>query len=249
MISESIRVVLADDHSVVRAGLRAVLGATPDITVVGEASNGREAVDVVKRLDPDVVVMDLSMPEMDGVAATKEIVASGARTRVLILSMHAEDDYLVPAIEAGASGYLVKTNADRELVNAIRGLAHGEVYVQSAAARVLAKRLREKNPTASERVRYERLTGREREVLRGVALGYSAPEIGAQLAISPKTVDTYKQRIQEKVDLAHRSRVRAVRAQARVAERRVGNGDGRCAGELDSHDRWVGDGLAHWRSA
>ena len=157
MISESIRVVLADDHSVVRAGLRAVLGATPDITVVGEASNGREAVDVVKRLDPDVVVMDLSMPEMDGVAATKEILASGARTRVLILSMHAEDDYLVPAIEAGASGYLVKTNADRELVNAIRGLAHGEVYVQSPAARVLAKRLREKNPTASERVRYERL--------------------------------------------------------------------------------------------
>ena len=145
------------------------------------------------------------MPGVDGVAATKEIVASGLGTRVIILSMHAEEDYLVPAMEAGASGYLVKTNADRELVNAIRGVAHGEVYVQSAAARVLAKKLAAKSPAASERQQYERLTGRERDVLRGIALGYSAPEIGAQLQISPKTVDTYKQRIQEKVDLAHRS--------------------------------------------
>jgi DNA-binding NarL/FixJ family response regulator len=205
MISESIGVALADDHSVVRAGLRAVLAATPDISVVGEASNGREALELVRRLDPDVIVMDLSMPELDGVAATKEIVASGLRTRVLILSMHAEEDYLVPAIEAGASGYLVKTSADRELVNAVRGLAHGDVYVQSAAAKVLAKQLAGKGPAASEREQYGRLTGREREVLRRVALGYSAPEIGAQLEISPKTVDTYKQRIQEKVALAHRS--------------------------------------------
>lgn len=205
MISESIRVVLVDDHSVVRAGLRAVLGATPDIVVVGEASNGREAVEVVKRLRPDVVVMDLSMPDGDGVAATKEIVSSEVGSRVLILSMHAEEDYLVPAMEAGAAGYLVKTNADRELVNAIRSLAHGDVYVHSAATRLLAQRLASKGPGSSDRERYEKLTGREREVLRRVALGYSAPEIGAQLQISPKTVDTYKQRIQEKVDLAHRS--------------------------------------------
>jgi len=205
MISESIRVVLVDDHSVVRAGLKAVLGATPDIIVVGEASDGREGVELVERLKPDVVVMDLSMPGVDGVAATKEIVASGLGTRVIILSMHAEEDYLVPAMEAGASGYLVKTNADRELVNAVRGVAHGEVYVQSAAARVLAKKLAAKSPAATERQQYERLTGRERDVLRGIALGYSAPEIGSQLQISPKTVDTYKQRIQEKVDLAHRS--------------------------------------------
>ena len=205
MISESIRVVLADDHSVVRAGLRAVLGATPDIVLVGEASNGREAVDAVTRLKPDVVVMDLSMPILDGVAATKEILASGTGARVIILSMHAEEDYLVPAMEAGASGYLVKTNADRELANAIRGVAHGEVYVQSAAARVLAKKLAAKSPAASERERFEKLTGRERDVLRRVALGFSAPEIGAQLQISPKTVDTYKQRIQEKLNLTHRT--------------------------------------------
>jgi DNA-binding NarL/FixJ family response regulator len=205
MITEAIRVLLVDDHSVVRAGLKAVLSATPDINVVGEAANGREAVEEVQRLKPDIVVMDLSMPEVDGIAATKDIVAGGTGARVLVLSMHAEEDYLVPAMEAGASGYLVKTDADRDLVNAIRSIAHGEVYVQSTAARILAKRLASKNPAANERERYEKLTGRERDVLRRVALGYSAPEIGAQLQISPKTVDTYKQRIQEKVELTHRS--------------------------------------------
>jgi DNA-binding NarL/FixJ family response regulator len=205
MITEAIRVLLVDDHSVVRAGLKAVLSATPDITVVGEAANGREAVVEVQRLKPDIVVMDLSMPGVDGIAATKEIVAGNTGARVLVLSMHAEEDYLVPAMEAGASGYLVKTDADRDLVNAIRSIAHGEVYVQSTAARILAKRLTAKSPAANERERYEKLTGRERDVLRRVALGYSAPEIGAQLQISPKTVDTYKQRIQEKVELTHRS--------------------------------------------
>jgi DNA-binding NarL/FixJ family response regulator len=204
MISEAIRVLLVDDHSVVRAGLKSVLSATPDITIVGEASNGREAIAAALQLKPDVVVMDLSMPDIDGITATKEIIAN-EHTRVLILSMHAEEDYLVPAMEAGASGYLVKTQADRELVNAIRSIAHGEVYVQSSAARILAKKLSAKTPAANERERYEKLTGRERDVLRRVALGFSAPEIGEQLRISPKTVDTYKQRIHEKVDLSHRS--------------------------------------------
>lgn len=204
MISEAIRVLLVDDHSVVRAGLKSVLSATPDITIVGEASNGREAIASAHQLKPDVVVMDLSMPDTDGITATKEIVAN-EHTRVLILSMHAEEDYLVPAMEAGASGYLVKTQADRELVNAIRSIAHGEVYVQSSAARILAKKLSSKTPAANEKDRYEKLTGRERDVLRRVALGFSAPEIGEQLNISPKTVDTYKQRIHEKVDLSHRS--------------------------------------------
>jgi two-component system response regulator NreC len=204
MISEAIRVLLVDDHSVVRAGLKSVLSATPDITIVGEANNGREAIAAALQLKPDVVVMDLSMPDIDGITATKEIVAN-EHTRVLILSMHAEEDYLVPAMEAGASGYLVKTQADRELVNAIRSIAHGEVYVQSSAARILAKKLSSKTPAANEKERYEKLTGRERDVLRRVALGFSAPEIGEQLHISPKTVDTYKQRIHEKVDLSHRS--------------------------------------------
>jgi DNA-binding NarL/FixJ family response regulator len=200
-----IRVVLVDDHAVVRAGLKAVLGSARDIEIVGEASNGREGVALAERLKPDVMVMDLSMADMDGAAATKEIVSKGLSTRVLMLTMHAEEDYLVPMLEAGVSGYLVKSAADRELVDAVRTVARGEVYVRPAAARVLAKGLTKKDPAQVERERYEKLTDRERDVLRLVAQGFSAPEIGERLFISPKTVDTYKQRIQEKMGLSHRS--------------------------------------------
>src|SRR6478736_1657952 len=166
-MNDLIRVILADDHTVVRAGLRAVLGSAKDIEVIGDAKTGREAVAMAERFNPDVVVMDLDMPELDGTAATKEIVSKG--------------------------------------VDAVRAVAHGDVYVRPAAARVLAKNLTKKDPAATERERFEKLTQRERDVLRFVAQGYSAPEIGEKLFISPKTVDTYKQRIQEKLGLAHRS--------------------------------------------
>lgn len=203
--TDVIRVILADDHAVVRAGLKAVLGVAKDILVVGEAGNGRDAVAMAQRLDADVVVMDLSMPDMDGTAATKALSAAGARTRVLVLTMHAEDEYLVPLLEAGASGYLVKSAADRELVDAVRAVAHGDTYVQPSAARALARGMRRRDEHADDRTRFEKLTERERDVLRLVAAGYSAPEIGEKLFISPKTVDTYKQRIGEKLGLAHRS--------------------------------------------
>jgi DNA-binding NarL/FixJ family response regulator len=205
MTGDMIRVILADDHAVVRAGLKAVLGAARDIEVIGEARTGREAVAMAERFNPDVVIMDLGMPDIDGTTATKEIVAKKLPARVLILTMQSEEDYLVPLMEAGAAGYLVKSAADRELIDAVRAIAHGDVYVRPAAARVLAKNLTKKDPVASERERFERLTQRERDVLRFVAQGYSAPEIGEKLFISPKTVDTYKQRIQEKLGLAHRS--------------------------------------------
>lgn len=201
---DQIRVILADDHAVVRAGLKAVLGAAKDIMVIGEVSNGRDVVAFAERLKPDVVVMDLSMGDTDGITATKELVAKGPTPRVLVLTMHAEEEYLVQALEAGAAGYLVKSAADRELVDAVRAVAHGDVYVQPSAGRVLARGLKRNDKTADERARYEKLTERERDVLRLVAEGYSAPEIGEKLFISPKTVDTYKQRIGEKLGLAHR---------------------------------------------
>ena len=204
-----IRVILADDHAMVRSGLRAVLAADPTIEVVGEAANGREAVALAVRLEPDVVVMDLTMPELDGTEATKTIVAAsraaGAGPRVLVLTMHAEEEYLIPLLEAGAGGYLVKSAADRDLVEAVRAVARGDVYVRPQAAPVLARDVRRKDERLTERARYERLTDRERDVLRLTAEGYTAPEIGEQLFISPKTVDTYKQRINEKLGLAHRS--------------------------------------------
>jgi two-component system response regulator NreC len=205
MTSDVIKVILADDHAVVRAGVKAVLGSAKDIQVIGEATNGREAVALAQRVDPDVVVMDLSMGEMDGISATAEMVAKNIRAKILILTMHAEDAYLVKVIEAGASGYLVKSAADRELVDAVRALAHGDMYMQPTAARALAQGIKRKGEHADERDKYEKLTDREKDVLRYVASGFSAPEIGEKLFISPKTVDTYKQRINEKLGLSHRS--------------------------------------------
>ena len=139
--ADSIRVVLADDHLVVRAGLKALLATTRDIEVVGEAANGSEAVALVERLKPQVVVLDLDMPVMDGVTATREIVKASPETKVLILTMHSEDEHLVTLLEAGAAGYLVKNAADRELADAVRAVAAGDTYVQPQFARALVARM------------------------------------------------------------------------------------------------------------
>ena len=205
MIDATVRVILADDHAVVRAGVRAVLGAAADIEVIGEASNGSEAVQLVATLDPDVVVMDLTMDGMDGTAATREIVARHLPARVLVLTMHAEEDYLITVLEAGAAGYLMKIAADRELVDAVRTVARGDMFIRPSAARILALGITKKDSLNADRTRFERLTDREQNVLRLTAQGYSAPEIGERLFISPKTVDTYKQRIGDKLGLAHRA--------------------------------------------
>jgi len=215
MRPDLIRVVLVDDHQIVRAGLKAVLSSARDIVVVGEGASGREALTLAERLDPHVLVMDLSMPEMDGLSATRELqrlAADRARPadepetrRVLVLTMHTEDEHLVALLEAGAAGYLLKTVAERELVDAVRTVAAGDVYVQPTAARALARGLARRDGNAEERTRFEKLTDREQVVLRMVAEGYTAPEIGEHLSISPKTVDTYKQRIGEKLGLTHRT--------------------------------------------
>jgi two-component system, NarL family, response regulator NreC len=201
-----IRVVLVDDHAIVRTGLKAVLGAAPEIEVVGEASGGIEATALLARLAADVVVMDISMADGDGISATRAITKGNpGAPRVLVLTMHAEEAYLEAVLEAGASGYLMKSTADRELVQAVRMVARGEVFVQPSAARVLAQGARRREEHASDRARFERLTDRERAVMQLIAEGYTAPEIGEQLTISPKTVDTYKQRINDKLGLTHRA--------------------------------------------
>jgi two-component system, NarL family, response regulator NreC len=201
----TIRVVLVDDHAIVRTGLKAVLANAPEIDVVGEASGGHEAVALVRRSPADVVVMDLSMADGDGVTATREITAGGDGPRVLVLTMHAEEAYLEAVLEAGASGYLGKSTADHDLVEAVRAISRGEIYIQPTAARVLAQGARRRDEQATEQARFERLTDRERAVMQLIAAGYTAPEIGEQLTISPKTVDTYKQRINDKLGLAHRA--------------------------------------------
>ena len=202
----TIRVMLVDDHAIVRTGLKAVLGAAPEVEVVGEAAGGHAAVALLARVPADVVVMDLSMAEGDGLTATRTIArADGQPPRVLVLTMHAEEAYLEAVLDAGASGYLVKSAADRELVDAVRAVARGDPFVRPVAARVLAKGARRREEHASDRARFERLTDRERAVMQLIAEGYTAPEIGEQLTISPKTVDTYKQRINDKLGLTHRA--------------------------------------------
>ena len=204
MDSDTIRVLLADDHTVVRAALRSLLESTDDIHVVGEASNGHDAVARVAEMNPDVTVMDVAMEGLDGVAATRAIIARDAGAKVLILTMFSEDQRLAEALEAGASGYLAKTTAPEELIEAIRTIAHGSVYLHPTAARILARGVKKAEGESRERIRLAKLTRRERDVLRMVAEGHSAPSIGARLAISSKTVDTYKQRIKEKLGIDSR---------------------------------------------
>jgi two-component system response regulator NreC len=199
-----IRVILVDDHAVMRAGLRALLSTEPDVEVVGEAATGEEGVELALRLVPDVVVMDLSMPGMGGMAATRRIAASGIPTRVLVLTLHGEREYLLPLLEAGGAGYLTKSSADHELVDAIRVVSRGDVYLDPGAARLLVTSFRV--PREPERENpLGRLSAREREVLTLAAEGYSSTEIGERLGISGKTVETYRERLMDKLDLRHRS--------------------------------------------
>lgn len=202
---DGIRVVIADDHAVVRAGLRALLETAPGIVVVGEAANGRDVLDVARREIPDVIVMDLGMPELDGIAATRALVASGLPSRILILSMHAEEECLIPVMEAGATGYLVKSDADCDLAAAIRIVAHGDCFVRPSAARILARRLSTVNQLASERLVFDALTARERAVIRFVALGFTSAEVAERVCISTKMVEAHKHRFGTVLDLRHRS--------------------------------------------
>ncbi len=206
--TETIRVLVVDDHTLMRMGLRAMLRTAPDITVVGEADSGPAAVKLAATLMPDVIVMDLQMPGGDGATATQALVAQGSAARVIILTMHGEEEYLIPLLEAGARGFLTKEAMEQELEEAIRVVAKGDVYVRPSVARMLAAKIRPSSGRSTVdalREQYARLSDRERTVLRLVARGYNGPEVAERLGITAKTVDTYKQRIEEKMGLGHRS--------------------------------------------
>ncbi len=202
-MAEGIRVLLVDDHAMFRAGIKALLEADSRITVIGEASTGDEAVDRARELKPDVVVMDLSMPGSNGLEATRRIVALELDTNVLVLTVHAEEEYLVPVVDAGASGYLTKTSADTDLTEAIKVVARGQVFLPPKATTLLLRRY--KQAEADDGVGLHDLSTREQEVLALTAEGFSSTEIGKKLFISPKTVDTYRGRIMQKLGLTHRS--------------------------------------------
>jgi RNA polymerase sigma factor (sigma-70 family) len=204
-----IRVFLADDHDILRDGLRALLELAGDIQVVGEARTGREAVAETERLRPDVVLMDISMPELDGVEACRRIRQQVPEARVLFLTMHEADDYLFRALRAGAAGYLIKRTAAGDLVAAVRAVARGESFLSPSVARTLVAEYagrstpasRSEHDTTAARDAYDTLTGREREILQLVAEGYTNQEIADRLHLSVKTVQTHRASVMEKLEL------------------------------------------------
>ncbi|MFG3514056.1 response regulator [Streptomyces bobili] len=195
---DRIRVVVVDDHAVMRAGVIALLADEPTIEIVGEASDGREGVDLVGRLAPDVALLDLRMPVLDGVAATTEIVALPTATRVLILTTYDTDVEIERAVEAGAVGYLLKDTTREQLADAIRSAARGQTVLAPKVAERLVARMRRPQPVA--------LTARERDVLRAVADGLSNAEIGRRLVIGEATVKTHLLRVFAKLDVSDRTR-------------------------------------------
>lgn len=204
-VAPTIRVVLADDHDVVRLGLRALLTHASHVQVVGEARNGQEALDLAHTLSPDIVVMDVSMAGMDGVTATRELTRRQTHTRVLALTMHEEEAYLVPLLEAGAMGYVVKSAASSLLLDAVNTVASGRRYVRPQAAQILADELARRGAKNEPRQRYDTLSERERTVFLLMAQGYSSTQIGERLHISAKTVDTYRRRINDKLGIGERA--------------------------------------------
>jgi len=203
-VPQPIHILLADDHWVVRAGLRTVLDGQPNLRVVGEATTGEEAVEKTRALKPDVVLMDLLMPGIGGLEALRRIAALPGGTKILVLSVHLQEDTLLEVLEAGGSGFVTKSATAENLTQAIQAVAHNEVFLDPSAARVLVDHHKEPQTTKAKGA-LARLSVREREVLALTAEGHSATEIAKLLHLSSKTVDTYRARIMGKLGLKHRA--------------------------------------------
>ena len=195
-----IKVLLADDHAVVRDGLRVLLGAQADIDVVGDVANGREVLRQALQLHPHVVVMDIAMPELNGIEATQQLRDACPSTQVLILSMHSTTEHIFRALQAGARGYLLKDSAGAEVVDAIRVVHAGRRYLsQKIAATVVDDYIAERHRPSP----LESLSRRERQILQLVAEGKSSAEVAAALFLSPKTVETYRSRMMQKLGISN----------------------------------------------
>ena len=199
-----ITIVLADDHGIVRAGLRALLDSQPDMRVIAEAPDGAAAVALARSENPTVVITDLSMPG-GGMETIREIASLPNQARVLVLTVHAEERYLLPVLEAGGSGYVRKASAHTDLLDAVRTVARGEVFLDPAATKTLLRGYLGRVHTGDETDLGEVLTDREREVVKLTAEGHTAQQAADLMALSPKTVETYRHRAMQKLGLANRA--------------------------------------------
>lgn len=200
-----IRLLLVDDHAIVREGLRMLLQAQTDMEIVGEAENGKEALAQARALKPDVVVMDISMPDMDGFEATRRIKRMRPQTAVLALTIHEADEYFFEMLNAGASGYVPKRAAPVDLVSAIRAVHQGGVFLYPSVAKALVQDYLSRVEGGGERASYDGLTNREREVLTLIAEGCLNQEIANRLVISVKTVERHRENIMRKLNLHSRT--------------------------------------------
>jgi len=200
-----IRILLADDHTILRAGLKMMLNAQPDMEVVGEAQDGRQAIEEAQKLQPDLVLMDITMPDVNGIEATRQIKRLVSDAKILMLTMHEHDEYVFQALQAGASGYMLKEAADTELITAIHVITSGQFYLSPTAQSVVVGDYLQKVRTGEERDSYSSLTEREREILKLVAEGFTNNQIAERLVISPKTVDTHRTHIMDKLNMHSRA--------------------------------------------
>jgi two-component system, NarL family, response regulator NreC len=196
-----VRIVLADDHTIMRHGLRLVLERQPDFAIVGEANNGREAIDVVVRENPDVAVIDIAMPLLNGIEAAKRITEERLKTAVVILSMHSDESYILRALRAGARGYLLKDSAETDLIQAIRAVCAGKAFFSPAVSRVLADDYLRQIQQQGVEDPYELLTARERELLQLIVELKSTKDIAGLLGISPRTIDTHRGNLMQKLNV------------------------------------------------
>jgi two-component system, NarL family, response regulator NreC len=196
-----LRLALADDHTIMRSGLRLLLERESEFSIVGEAGDGREVIEIVEAQSPDIVIMDVAMPNLNGIEAARRITSSHPRTAIIILSMHSDESYVLRALNAGARGYLLKDSAESDLISAVRAVSEGKAFFSPAISKLLVedyvRQLRQRGVEDS----YELLTPRERELLQLVAEGKTTKEAATVLNLSPHTVDTHRANLMRKLNL------------------------------------------------
>jgi DNA-binding NarL/FixJ family response regulator len=200
-MGQKVRIVIAEDHTILREGLKSLLSSNPDFEIIGEAEDGREAIRCVEKFKPDLILMDLSMPRMNGMDAIKEIKKRFSETKILVLTVHKTEEYILATLKSGADGYILKDSTHAELVLAVKNVLSGKHYISPGISEKVIEGYLEGKKTLKRKSSWETLTQREREILKLIAEGYKNKEIGDYLCISPKTVEKHRANLMEKLDL------------------------------------------------